>query len=69
MAKAPFKISKAPSLKSAASNPAAGLMPSFSWAGVETEAHALVGGGARKTDNAILNAKFGVQAADSAEYN
>lgn len=67
MAKAPFSRSKAPSLKSAASNPAAGLMPSFSWAGVETDAHALVGGGARKTDNAMLNAKIGVQADDNAD--
>lgn len=55
MAKAPFTISKAPDLSSGAANPAAGLMQATNWGGVQTDAHVLVGGGAKKTDDENVN--------------
>ena len=55
MAKAPFTITKAPDLATGAANPAAGLMPAFIWGGVQTDAHVVVGGGAKKTDNPDVN--------------
>ena len=55
MAKAPFTISKAPDLATGAANPAAGLMQATSWGGVQTDAHVLVGGGAKKTDDENVN--------------
>lgn len=54
--KAPFTKGRAPDLLTGASNPAAGLMPALSWAGAETNAHVVVGGGAKTTDNATVNA-------------
>lgn len=50
MAKAPLKISKIASLPVASVNPGASLMPKINWAGVETEAHVVVGGGATTED-------------------
>lgn len=55
MAKAPFTISKAPDLATGAANPAAGLMQATSWGGVQTDAHVVIGGGAKKTDNENVN--------------
>lgn len=55
MAKAPFTVTKAPDLTTGAANPAAGLMPAFNWGGVQTDAHVVVGGGAKKTDNQDVN--------------
>lgn len=55
MAKAPFTITKAPDLATGAANPAAGLMQAYNWGGVQTDAHVVVGGGAKKTDNPDVN--------------
>ena len=59
MAKAPFTITKAPDLTTSAANPAASLMPAFSWAGVQTQAHAVIGGGAKITDSDTVNDMIG----------
>lgn len=55
MAQAPFIQSKAPDLTVGAANPAAGLMQAYNWGGIETDAHVVVGGGAKKTDNPDVN--------------
>lgn len=55
MAKAPFIVSEAPSLPQGASNSAASLMPAINYYGVATEAHVVVGGGAKTTDSEAVN--------------
>lgn len=64
---APFKKGRAPDLVTAASNPAAGLMPALNWAGVKTDAHVIVGGGAKTTDNETVNRAMRLRATATAD--